>query len=133
MSGHSNSLLESIDACKSEMMDFTRDLIAIPTENPPGNHYTRCAEVITQKLKQIGLDPRVTEVPAPIPSEQPGYCLTAVYGESEPVLYFHSRRSARAYASQGARRIDHRARGNRRPTRLGISPKKTPKPKSAAC
>ena len=29
------------------------------------------------------------EVPAPTPGEQPGYCLTAGYGEGEPVLYFH--------------------------------------------
>jgi succinyl-diaminopimelate desuccinylase len=89
MSAHSNTLLETIDSFRSEMIDFTRELIAIPTENPPGNQYARCAEVIAQKLEEIGLQPRVIEVPTSIPGEQPGYCLIAGHGEGEPVLYFH--------------------------------------------
>jgi succinyl-diaminopimelate desuccinylase len=77
----SRTLLESVDASRSEMLDFTRELIAIPTENPPGNNYARCAEVIAQKLREIGLEPRV--------GEPPGYCVTASHGEGERALYFH--------------------------------------------
>jgi succinyl-diaminopimelate desuccinylase len=89
MSDHHKSVLEAIDASQSEMIDFTRELVAIPSENPPGNEYERCAGVIAQKLKDIGLEPRVVEVPASKPCERPGYCVTACHGEGERALHFH--------------------------------------------
>src|SRR5437773_7629280 len=83
------SLLEAVDASQSAMIDFTRELVAIPTENPPGAEYERCAGVIAQKLKEIGLEPHVVEVPASKPGDRPGYCVTACHGEGERVLHFH--------------------------------------------
>lgn len=85
MSDSQRSLLEAVDASQSEMIDFTREMVAIPSENPPGNEYARCAAVIAQKLKDIGLEPRVVEVPG----TPPGYCVTASHGEGERALYFH--------------------------------------------
>src|SRR5258708_17412475 len=82
------SLLEAVDASQSEMIDFTRELVAIPTENPPGAEYERCAAVIAQKLKEIGLEPRVVEVPTSTPIERPGYGVSACYGEGERLLHF---------------------------------------------
>jgi acetylornithine deacetylase/succinyl-diaminopimelate desuccinylase-like protein len=82
MSGRHGSLLEAIDASRYEMIDFTRELVAIPTENPPGAEYERCAGVIAQKLKEIGLEPRVVEVPAPKPE---GYRDTASPRATEKV------------------------------------------------
>jgi acetylornithine deacetylase/succinyl-diaminopimelate desuccinylase family protein len=82
-------LLDAVDAAQSEMIDFTRELVAIPSENPPGNEYARCAGAIAKKLSEIGLTPRVIEVPAPRLGESPGYCVTASYGEGERALYFH--------------------------------------------
>jgi succinyl-diaminopimelate desuccinylase len=89
MSDHQENLLKTVDALQAEMIDFTRELVAIPSENPPGNEYARCAEAIAQKIKQIGLEPRVIEVPSPRPGGQPGYCVTACHGEGERALYFH--------------------------------------------
>ncbi len=89
MSGHHSGLVEAIDAFRSEMIDFARELIAIPSENPPGNEYARCAEVIAKKLKETGLEPRVIEAPTSRRGEQPGYCVTAGHGEGERVLYLH--------------------------------------------
>ncbi len=89
MSGRHNALLEAVDVTSSEAIDFTRELIAIPTENPPGNEYARCAEAIAQKLKAIGLEPRVVEVPAPDSGAGSGYCVTASHGEGERALHFH--------------------------------------------
>src|SRR2546427_12680578 len=89
MSDHHTRLIEAVDASQSEMIDFTRELVAIPSENPPGNEYARCAGVIAEKLKEIGLEPRVVEVPAPKPGQRPGYCVTACHGEGEPALHFH--------------------------------------------
>src|ERR1043166_25169 len=84
-----DTLLEAVDASHSEMIDFTRELVAIPTENPPGKEYLRCAGVIAQRLKDIGLDPRVIEVPAGTAGDEPGYCGIASHGEGERSLYFH--------------------------------------------
>src|ERR1043166_6988073 len=84
-----DTLLEAVDASHSEMIDFTRELVAIPTENPPGKEYLRCAGVIAQRLKAIGLCPRVIEVPAGTAGDEPGYCVIASHGEGERSLYFH--------------------------------------------
>ena len=78
MSDDQRRLLEAVDASRSEMIDFTRELVAIPSENPPGNEYARCVGAIAQKLKDIGLEPQVT-----------GHCVTASHGEGERALYFH--------------------------------------------
>src|SRR5258708_7563284 len=72
MSVHYGSLLEAVDASRSAMIDFTRELVAIPTETPPGAEYERCAGVIAKKVKEIGLEPQVVEVPASKPGERPG-------------------------------------------------------------
>ena len=89
MSDRSKELLEAVDKLQPAMVDFTRELVSIPTENPPGSEYARCAKVIARKLKEIGLEPRVVEVPAPKPGDRPGYCVTACHGEGERVLHFH--------------------------------------------
>jgi len=89
MSLDQNNLLDAVGALQAEMVDFTRELVAIPSENPPGNEYARCAGAIAQKLTDLGLEPRVIEVPAPRLGESPGYCVTASHGEGERALYFH--------------------------------------------
>lgn len=83
------SLLNAVDASRSDMTRFTRELVAIPSENPPGNQYARCSQVIAQKLEALGLETRIVETPAPKPDDQPGYCVIASHGEGERVLYFH--------------------------------------------
>lgn len=84
-----DELLDAVDASRSEMIEFTRELVAIPTENPPGNEYSRCAETIAHRLKLLGLEPRVIETPTSKPNEQPGYCVLASCGEGSRVLHFH--------------------------------------------
>jgi acetylornithine deacetylase/succinyl-diaminopimelate desuccinylase family protein len=89
MSSDPSKLLAAIEALQPEMIEFTRELVAIPSENPPGNEYARCADAIAKKLAEIGLEARMIEVPAPKPGDQPGYCVTASHGEGERALYFH--------------------------------------------
>jgi hypothetical protein len=36
------------------MLDLTQRLIAIPSENPPGNQYEECARVLSDELDRIG-------------------------------------------------------------------------------
>jgi succinyl-diaminopimelate desuccinylase len=83
MTDSSKILLESVASCREEMIAFTRELVAIPTENPPGNHYRVCAVAIARKLEQIGLEPAIVETPGS------GYCVLAFHGEGERVLHLH--------------------------------------------
>ncbi len=46
----------AIDAATDEMVDFTAEMIRIPTVNPPGDQYEDCARFIGQRLHQCGFD-----------------------------------------------------------------------------
>jgi acetylornithine deacetylase/succinyl-diaminopimelate desuccinylase family protein len=69
------------------MLAFTRDLVGIPTENPPGAAYRTCIDRIARELDRLGLDYTVVEVPGP--AAEPRYCLLGQYGKGTRALYFH--------------------------------------------
>jgi succinyl-diaminopimelate desuccinylase len=81
-----HALRQAIAGDEAEMTEFTQQLIAIPTENPPGTAYRACVDLIADKLADIGLESRLVEVPD---ESQPGYCLLSSYGAGADVLYFH--------------------------------------------
>jgi acetylornithine deacetylase/succinyl-diaminopimelate desuccinylase-like protein len=60
------------------MVDFTRELIAIPTENPPGNCYGEAQRAILDRLRQLGFDDTRTV----------GECILSFLGEAGPTVYF---------------------------------------------
>jgi len=60
------------------MLDLTRRLIAIPSENPPGNHYEECARTLFDELARLGFD----EV------RREGACVLASVGPGLQTLYF---------------------------------------------
>lgn len=61
------------------IVDLTRRLVAIPTENPPGTAYPECVAVLEAELKRLDLNPRrLTEE-----------ILQASVGAGGPTLYFH--------------------------------------------
>jgi acetylornithine deacetylase/succinyl-diaminopimelate desuccinylase-like protein len=47
-------LLERL--CGPAMLDLTKRLISIPSENPPGNHYEECASALSDELDRLGFD-----------------------------------------------------------------------------
>jgi succinyl-diaminopimelate desuccinylase len=49
-------VLAAVDAATDEIVDFTRELIRLPTINPPGEGYADCAEVIGRRLASCGFD-----------------------------------------------------------------------------
>lgn len=86
-------ILRLIAEDRDEILGFTQELIAIPTENPPGVFCKACAEVIERKLTEIGLDCSLFKVPNPEPVRQsPGrtrYCVLGSYGAGKRTLYLH--------------------------------------------
>src|SRR6476660_3569458 len=75
---------------EDEMAALLSELVAIPTENPPGKNYRACADVLETRLREFGLH---CDCLTPRDSKQdPGgtpVCLLASYGHGESALYFH--------------------------------------------
>jgi acetylornithine deacetylase/succinyl-diaminopimelate desuccinylase-like protein len=51
--------LADLDSCvrslRDEMLEFTSDLVAIASENPPGNAYPECVRAIEARLRTLDL------------------------------------------------------------------------------
>ena len=60
------------------MLELTQRLIAIPSENPPGNRYEECARVLIDELNRLGFDDVRRE----------GACMVASVGSGSRTLYF---------------------------------------------
>jgi len=73
------TVVERVAAYRDNMIDLTSRLIAIATENPPGNCYTECAELLGAELRKLGFDDIRRE----------GDCVLGFVGKSERTLYFH--------------------------------------------
>ena len=56
-------ILTEIHSRREDILNFTQDLVKIPTENPPGRAYRQCVDLIESRLNEIGLEPTVIEVP----------------------------------------------------------------------
>ncbi|MHA2203883.1 MAG: ArgE/DapE family deacylase, partial [Candidatus Hodarchaeales archaeon] len=86
-------ILAAITKYETEILEFTKDLIAVATENPPGASYKTCVEIITKKLSIIGLDYEIIEVSTHSPTSKngrfPRYCILSFYGPGEKTLYLH--------------------------------------------
>jgi len=51
-----DKLFDVVDSLVPEMCRFARELIDIPTVNPPGQHYEACAEMIAGRLREFGFE-----------------------------------------------------------------------------
>lgn len=60
------------------MLDLTKRLIAIPSENPPGNRYEECTRALRDELDRLGFDGVRLE----------GACVLASAGTGRRTLYF---------------------------------------------
>jgi acetylornithine deacetylase/succinyl-diaminopimelate desuccinylase family protein len=98
--------LAELDACvrglRDEMIAFTSELVAIASENPPGNGYPECVQAIQSRLRALGLPNDVVKYrPAPRrpdlvirPGEKRGRdrsgaaIVSSSVGEGRRTLYF---------------------------------------------
>jgi len=75
---------------KEQMAAFLAELIAIPTANPPGKNYCKCAHLLQHKIEEFGMECLRQEVLEMSQStEDAPVCLLAGYGEGSRILYFH--------------------------------------------
>jgi succinyl-diaminopimelate desuccinylase len=49
-------LFDAVESLAPEMLQFARELIDVPTVNPPGRDYQPCAELIGARLSEFGFD-----------------------------------------------------------------------------
>src|SRR5438270_9978215 len=87
-------LAQRILAClrhhEDEMAALISELIAIPTENPPGNHYLACANLLEARLRDHDLESRRYQAPLNVENQRDTpVSLSAHYGQGERTLYFH--------------------------------------------
>jgi succinyl-diaminopimelate desuccinylase len=83
MGGLAARLVEAMEAHRDEMLRFAKELIAIPTENPPGEHYRECAAALRRELERLGLPLESIAVP------DGGQAVRGWHGDEQPTLYFH--------------------------------------------
>lgn len=63
---------------RDAMLALTRELISIPTENPPGNRYDDASKLLQGHLRELGMADTRAE----------GDCVTSFVGAGDRVLYF---------------------------------------------
>ncbi len=49
-------VLKEVDALLEEAVEFTAEMVRIPTVNPPGDHYEDCARLIGERLRRGGFE-----------------------------------------------------------------------------
>src|SRR5713226_5311171 len=83
-------LVEWLHRREEEMAELLGELVAIPTENPPGKNYRAGADLLENRLRGAGLECERLEAGEPKGgnSDNP-VCLIANYGIGERALYFH--------------------------------------------
>src|SRR6266404_450349 len=75
---------------ENEMAALLAELVAIPTENPPGKNYRACTELLELRMSEFGLDcERLSPGDSKAKPDGAPVCLQASYGRGERALYFH--------------------------------------------
>lgn len=54
MTDAKSRIVRTIEDCQDEIVDFAKQLIRIPTVNPPGEHYRDCAQLLGNRLREHG-------------------------------------------------------------------------------
>jgi acetylornithine deacetylase/succinyl-diaminopimelate desuccinylase family protein len=84
------AILSWLHGRQEEMAAFLAELVAIPTENPPGTAYRACSDLLESRIGQLNLDcERFVPVGLEMENGQPPVSLLASFGSGERSLYFH--------------------------------------------
>jgi succinyl-diaminopimelate desuccinylase len=90
MESQIEALRRSVSSRREEMARFCAELVAVPTENPPGRAYQAGLEVVSAHLARLGKTWRIEAVPSGESNpEHPRFWLSSDWGEGERAVYFH--------------------------------------------
>lgn len=89
-----NQLRAHVEERRSQLVELTRELIAFPTVNPPGEAYTPCAEYLGRRMAASGFDVRYIRGEG-APGDSDRYPRTNVVARREgsrpgPTVHFNS-------------------------------------------
>ena len=88
--GEASALLAWLRQREDQIATLVAELVAIPTENPPGRNYRACADLLEGRVRQLRLDCERIEAANQIKdSEEIPVSLLAGYGRGQRCLYFH--------------------------------------------
>jgi succinyl-diaminopimelate desuccinylase len=68
-----------LDERADEMADLLCELVAIPSENPPGVERDACARRLSEAMDRLGFAPRIVDGP----------CVVGSVGDGDRLVYFH--------------------------------------------
>lgn len=93
LSSEETRVVERVDQLADEMIEWLRDLVRIPTVNPPGENYKDCARFVGDKLTEFGYDASFIEATGR-PECSPAHPRVNVTGhlngsQSHPTLHFN--------------------------------------------
>ena len=75
---------------EGEMASLVADLVAVPTENPPGRYYKEFAELFEGRIASIGLrSERLEPSRKDSAVDMVAPCLSVTYGKGERIFCFH--------------------------------------------
>jgi hypothetical protein len=90
MTEKTDALLAWLRRRENEMAILLAELVAIPTENPPGRNYGACVDLLEKRLRGFGRDcERVEALPRKEDCGEARASLLAGFGHGERTLYFH--------------------------------------------
>jgi succinyl-diaminopimelate desuccinylase len=86
-SSNPSRLLSAIDDHRAAMSDLLAELVAVPTENPPGVDYTECLQILERAIRSLELP--CERVPIRGPDGIERFAMRSRVGRSGPPLCFH--------------------------------------------
>ncbi len=90
VAARSEAILSWLLRREDEMAALLAELVAIPTENPPGKNYCVCLDLLEARLRRAGLDcERLGAGVSLQGGEHDAPCIAAMYGSGEQAFYFH--------------------------------------------
>jgi succinyl-diaminopimelate desuccinylase len=92
-SGHSShraAIMKWVRQREEEIAKDLAELVAIPTENPPGNNYGTCAKILEKHIRKAGLKLKLhSSSTQKETASDKSICLLTEYGRGDRTLYFH--------------------------------------------
>jgi len=88
MSARSDRVAAWLEPRTDEMVGLLSRLVAEPTENPPGTGLGRCARLLEEEMRRLGLEAELIEITGPHRLEDP-YVVRGGAGDGAKLLYFH--------------------------------------------